>query len=330
MEGSDARRASAGRLRQYWHPVATSEEVGERLLGVVLLDEPIVVYRASGRVVAFRDLCIHRGTPLSRGWLDDGVLVCAYHGWGFGPDGACVRIPALDPGQPIPRRARAIVYRVAERYGLVWVCLDEPRAALPELPELEDPALRTFALYPEGDSGGSWAASPARMIENFIDSSHFAWVHTGIFGRRDMPRVPSFEVKREGDELSWDVDIPVPSGEVMWGTSRHHYRFVFPFNAQLTRVMPDGTRLVVTLAVTPISARRIRRHVFVSRDYALERPDDEIRAFVRPATEQDRAVVESQRPEEVPVDLAEELHIKGPDTPSVEFRRMLAELEAPA
>ena len=82
-----------------------------------------------------------------------------------------------------------------------------------------------------------------------------------------------------------------------------------------------------TLAVTPISAKRIRRHVFVSRDHSLDKPDAELRAVVRPATEQDRAVVESQRPEELPVDLAEELHIKGPDTPSVEFRRMLAELE---
>ena len=317
------------RLRQYWHPVATGAEVGDKPLGVRLLDEQIVVYRVKDRLVALKDLCIHRGTPLSRGWIDDGILVCAYHGWSYAPDGACVRIPALDPGQPIPRKARVTAYRVAERYGLVWVCLDEPCAGIPELPELEDPTLRTFFLYPEGDPGGLWKASAARMIENFMDSSHFAWVHTDVFGRRDMPQIPSFEVKRLGGELTWDIDIPVPSGDVMWGVAKHRYRFVFPFNAQLTRVMPEGKRLVVTLAVTPISAARIRRHVFVSRDYSLDRPDEEMRAFIRPATEQDRAVVESQRPEELPVDLAEELHIKGPDTPSIEFRRMLAELERP-
>jgi phenylpropionate dioxygenase-like ring-hydroxylating dioxygenase large terminal subunit len=317
--------APDAKLRRYWHPAASSSEVGDAPVGVSVLDEPIVLYRARGRVVALKDLCIHRGTPLSRGWLDDGCLVCAYHGWSFGPDGACVRIPALDPAQPIPRKARVPAYRVAERYGLVWVCLDEPVAPLPELPELEDTSLRTFPLYPEADGGGLWQTSAARMVENFLDSSHFAWVHTDVFGRRDMPRVPPFDVKRAGGELTWDVEIPVPSGDVMWGNSTHHYRFVFPFNAQLTRVMPDGTRLVVTMAVTPIGAKRIRRHVFISRDYALDRPDAEIRAFVRPATEQDRAVVESQRPEELPVDLAEELHIKGPDAPSVEFRRMLAE-----
>src|SRR5262245_12057894 len=113
------------KLRQYWHPAAGSAEVGERPLGVSVLDEQIVLYRAHGRVVGLKDLCIHRGTPLSRGWLDDGCLVCAYHGWGFGPDGVCVRIPALAPGQPIPRKARVPAFRVTERYGLVWVCLEE-------------------------------------------------------------------------------------------------------------------------------------------------------------------------------------------------------------
>lgn len=314
-------------LRHYWYPVVPSDEVGAAPIGARLLEEPIVLYRVEGRVVAFKDLCIHRGTPLSRGWLEDGVLVCAYHGWGYAPDGACVRIPALDPGQPIPRKARAIVYTAAERYGLVWVCLDEPRAPLPTFPEIDEPTFRTFLLYRGSwDQAAVWETSAARMVENFIDSSHFPWVHSDIFGQRDMPRVPPLEVKRKENELGWEIDIPVPAGNVMWGLARHRYRLEFPFNAQLTRVMPEGKRLVVTLAVTPISAKRIRRHVLVSRDYALDQPDEEFRSFIRPATEQDRAVVESQRPEELPVDLAEELHVRGPDTPSVEYRRMLAEI----
>src|SRR5919201_5672834 len=208
---SETRIPSDSRLRHYWHPVVGSDEVGERPLGVRLLDEPVVLYRVKDRVVALKDLCIHRGTPLSRGWLDDGILVCAYHGWSFAPDGACVRIPALDPSQPIPRKARVPAYRVAERYGLVWICLAEPRAPLPDFPELEDPSLRTVPLYPPGDPGGLRKARAARMIENFIDSSHFAWVHTDTFGRRDMPHVPSVDVKRVGNELAWELDIPVPS-----------------------------------------------------------------------------------------------------------------------
>lgn len=41
---------------------------------------------------------------------------------------------------------------------------------------------------------------------------------------------------------------------------------------------------------------------------------------------QDQRIVEEQRPEEVPVDLSEELHVKGPDAIAIEYRRFMAEL----
>jgi hypothetical protein len=42
--------------------------------------------------------------------------------------------------------------------------------------------------------------------------------------------------------------------------------------------------------------------------------------------EQDRHIVEAQRPAELPLDLSEELHLKGPDGPAVEYRRRLRQL----
>ena len=44
--------------------------------------------------------------------------------------------------------------------------------------------------------------------------------------------------------------------------------------------------------------------------------------------EQDRVVVESQRPEELPIDLSLELHIKGVDRVSIDYRRWLGEIAA--
>ncbi len=42
--------------------------------------------------------------------------------------------------------------------------------------------------------------------------------------------------------------------------------------------------------------------------------------------EQDRVVVEKQRPEDLPLDLSEEMHLKGPDAVAVEYRKMLREI----
>ena len=41
---------------------------------------------------------------------------------------------------------------------------------------------------------------------------------------------------------------------------------------------------------------------------------------------QDLVIIENQRPEELPLDLSEELHVKGPDAIALEYRRFLAEL----
>ena len=41
---------------------------------------------------------------------------------------------------------------------------------------------------------------------------------------------------------------------------------------------------------------------------------------------QDFVVIETQRPEELPLDLSEELHLKGPDSVAVEYRRMMREI----
>ncbi|HEY2597291.1 MAG TPA: Rieske 2Fe-2S domain-containing protein, partial [Candidatus Dormibacteraeota bacterium] len=101
-------------LANYWSPIGTADEVGEQPKKFRLLDEDIVVFRDREGVVALKDLCIHRGTSLALGTIDNGVLRCAYHGWEYDRTGACVRIPALPEGSPIPRKARAINYHAAE------------------------------------------------------------------------------------------------------------------------------------------------------------------------------------------------------------------------
>ena len=56
-----------------WHPVAYASKLPKgKPFGTSLLDEPIVIWRSSDRTThAMKDLCIHRGTALSLGWIDN-------------------------------------------------------------------------------------------------------------------------------------------------------------------------------------------------------------------------------------------------------------------
>ncbi|MDZ7643044.1 MAG: Rieske 2Fe-2S domain-containing protein [Woeseiaceae bacterium] len=107
-------------LRDCWFALATEPEVRGRPVARTLLGERLVIYTdPAGQVVAALDRCPHREAPLSRGTMENGVLVCPYHGWSFGEQGHCVRIPSADPAMPVPRNGHLHCFHTEVRYGLV-------------------------------------------------------------------------------------------------------------------------------------------------------------------------------------------------------------------
>lgn len=86
-------------LSQHWYPVAFSRDVQARPIGVRLLDERIALYRlGDGEIVAAKDLCVHRGAPISLGFVENDEIVCGYHGLRYNKEGTCTCIPA-QPGR---------------------------------------------------------------------------------------------------------------------------------------------------------------------------------------------------------------------------------------
>src|SRR5260221_3698675 len=139
-------------LRRFWYPVVPSDRLTDAPMPFTLLGTKIVLFRdATGRASALIDRCCHRTTTLSKGWLDAGHLVCPYHGWTYAGDGCCVRIPQRPDYRPDGDRGKGIFvesFRCSERYGVVWVALEEPLRDIPELTEYDDPAYRrVFEFY---------------------------------------------------------------------------------------------------------------------------------------------------------------------------------------
>jgi phenylpropionate dioxygenase-like ring-hydroxylating dioxygenase large terminal subunit len=310
-------------LVQYWHPVARSEEIDNKAVPIKLLDQTLVLWRSRGQIAAFHDLCVHRGTPLSLGWIDGDQLICAYHGWHYGVDGSCTRIPSLPAGHAIPTKARAKVYSVQERYGLVWVCLDEPRAEIPVFPpEFNDPSYR-WDVY---SSEGQWNANAARMIENLADFSHFPWVHPGILGDREKPEYEAVRIEPVEGGFQYESDDglnPFRSES----RARRLFTVILPFMVMIqaweSGRMEKSTKIYLC---TPISSNETKFYRFAGRNYRDRRSDKELNDRHRLIFEQDRVIVEAQRPEELPLDLSEELHLRGPDSTALEYTRRLREI----
>ena len=329
-------------LREYWHPVCWSKEATDKPLAVKLLDERVAVCRINGEARAFHDLCIHRGTPLSLGWVEDGHVVCAYHGWAYDAEGKCTRIPSIPPEHPIPKKACLTAYPAQEAYGIVWVCLsDKPRSPIPEFHLHENPDYRIFFRQRK-----FWKCSAARSIENFFDFGHFPWVHEGILGERDHSLVSKTEFQRDGESLMFAL----PSDGVQAIPQPGNYRVTRPFTILQWNADESVKTDAFFYAVTPHSINESTRYLLITRNYDLDAPevkhgpawmdqsdiwledkeyDGVIPEHIRTKdfiAEQDEPIVSNQRPWELPLDLSEELHLKTPDAAAVHYRRFMREL----
>ena len=315
-------------LAPFWYPVAFSHEVIDKPFAARLLDERVVVYRLSdGSITAARDICYHRGAPLSLGHVEGDEIICKYHGLRYDSEGRCTCIPA-HPGGAISSRLRLQKYASQERYGLIWVRLvdDGPRA-LPVMEEWEDPDY--LQVLPESVAIN---ASAGRQIEGFLDVSHFAFVHKESFGESDNPVVPSYPVTKTATGFVADYISTVsnyahgykhlsPPG-FLW-----HRRFetYMPFTAKLTVAFPGGGLLHILNVAAPVSARKTRLFVPICRNFDKDSPLQDTLDFNYQVFAEDIAIVETQFPEDLPLDLHAEAHFPA-DRSSISYRKELLAL----
>jgi vanillate O-demethylase monooxygenase subunit len=313
-------------LAACWHAVAWSHELTDRPRSARLLDEPLVLWRTPSGVHAARDLCLHRGAELSLGWVDGAEIVCPYHGFRYTPDGHCSQVPA-HPELPVPAKLCLKTYAAQERYGLVWVKMAEGESApLPDWPESEDPLFRRVFMPMQ-----VWKTSAPRQIENFSDVAHLSWVHVGTFGNRDKVEVAPYEVKRERNQLCIETpytaanpaDSPLERAPTVERWMK--YEISLPLAIRLTVDYSGGRRYIIYDVASPASSREVNIFFSVALNFDNQKTDAEILEWEGKVLGEDKPIVESQHPEELPLDLTEEFHLRC-DRMSTSYRRALKEM----
>jgi phenylpropionate dioxygenase-like ring-hydroxylating dioxygenase large terminal subunit len=309
-------------LMNDWHIIAPVAELPEgKLLAARLLGEDVVLWRHEGQVLAWRDLCLHRGTRLSLGKITAGRVVCPYHGWNYDETGRCVHIPA-HPEQTPPAKACVKSYRVQEKYDLIWVSLGEPEQDVAPFAEWADESDRKILCGPY-----IFKAAGPRAIENFLDVAHFPFVPEGLLGDQGHPEIEDYEVE-VGPEgvVAKDIKIwqPDPDGTGVGATVSYTYRAWRPLTAYFSKTSA-GPSFSIFFAVTPVEQLYSIGWMWLAMNYAHEVPAAELRAFEDRIVAQDVPLVESQRPELLPLDLQAELHLRS-DRTAIAYRKWLKTL----
>ncbi|WP_413741733.1 molybdenum cofactor-independent xanthine hydroxylase subunit HpxD [Sodalis sp. RH15] len=317
------------RLAGYWYPVARACDVGNAPQKATLLDEQLVIYRLKGQIVVARDVCPHRGVPLTLGFQEEEGIVCPYHGLRFGVNGRCNRIPS-SPGQTIPAKLNLTTFPARERYGLIWTCLapvQDTDAPLPSMPHWDDAGFQQITCPPFDVAGFA-----GRQVEGFLDVAHFAWIHTATFADPDNQEVPDYSPAETPYGFSvdyWSTVGNYPASAEHRGPEGfkwlRRFDMYLPFTATLTIHFPGESRLVIMNAASPVSARKTRMFAPIARNFDLHVPVEDVHAFNHKVFEEDRLMVETQRPERLPLDLTLEAHIPA-DRSSIAYRRGLKKL----
>ncbi len=316
-------------LRRFWYPVMSIADLQSKPASFTLLGQPLALWLdAEGKPAAVIDRCCHRSTKLSIGEVIDGCLRCPYHGWLFNSEGACVKVPQL-LDQSIPKGYQVKAYHCQERYGYVWVCLDEPLADIPEIPEVSDRQFRQLHEFYE-----PWKCSGLSLMENSFDNAHFSFVHAKTFGNQQQP-IPA-EIETEASDFGLEVKTVVPVvnpslqqknlGIQETTTARTNVMTWFlPFVRKLHITYPNGLIHIIVTAATPIDDSTSQIVQFCLRnDTEADAKASDIIAFDRAVTLEDKTVLETTD-YDTPLSILEQQHMAS-DKPGIVMRHKLAAL----
>jgi phenylpropionate dioxygenase-like ring-hydroxylating dioxygenase large terminal subunit len=203
-------------LKDYWYVAAWSDEVETSPLAVMMLKQPIVVFRQSnGTPVALEDRCIHRRAPLSIGHVVGDDIQCAYHGLVYNAHGHCVKVPGQGE---IPANAKVRSYPTVERHGCVWVWMGAPEradaSAIPNFRSLDQPGWSMTKRH------AHVKCDYRLIIDNLLDLSHLAFVHSSTVGQPEVADIADVRTERRENGVRvtrWTLDVPPPRTYLQFG-----------------------------------------------------------------------------------------------------------------
>jgi phenylpropionate dioxygenase-like ring-hydroxylating dioxygenase large terminal subunit len=251
-------------LQQGWHCVGRADEIPNPgdYLTVQVLQEPIIIVRDGTEVRALSNLCRHRGMPIAEGQGNAKRLVCRYHAWTYGTDGALLRAPRMVNAGFDPKTCKLGSFHCRLRFGFIYVSLAEtPPDIDQDLQGLGD----LINPYQPDDyrvvhaASEVWHCNWKSLVENFMECYHLSVVHpqtlhgytpTGL--SRKGPNGTGF--------TSYFANYPdnIPSrGEGAPGLSAEQKHRSTLFAVYPCQVVSVAASLLVSLSILPLTPTSI-------------------------------------------------------------------------
>lgn len=161
-------------IHNFWLAVCAVKELKAKLLRRLLHGQPLVIFSSNNGPEILRDRCPHRNVPLPNGYIENGAIVCPYHGWAFEADGDCSKVPGSEPSANLCAQSLPVIVT----NGLIFTNTgDKPREFITLPFPLNDKGYDHY-VWPTKYSG-----SLIDGMENLPDPAHPHYMHPRIVGR---------------------------------------------------------------------------------------------------------------------------------------------------
>jgi len=290
---------AAAPLREAWYYAAPGRAVARgRTIARKMLGEPLLIGRdRAGIAFALRDVCPHRGMPLSFGGFDGSEIECCYHGWRFATDGHCTHIPSLVEGQTFDlARIGVARYAACEVQGNIWVFFGSDPSAAPDIPMLDGFA---EAAAPSLVETVRFGAAIDHAVVGLMDPAHGPFVH-GAWWWRSRRSVHDKAKAFEPSPWGFTMSRHAPSTNsrayrLLGGAPETEIAFRLP-SVRVEQIRAGRYRVANLTALTPIDddTTEINHCTYWTAPWlSLLKPL--LRPYVRAFLHQDRDIMERQQ-----------------------------------
>jgi nitrite reductase/ring-hydroxylating ferredoxin subunit len=213
-------------LRRYWQPIAESSEATDLPKQIRRFGEDLVLFRnKQGEAGLLYPRCIHRGTSLFYGQVEEDGIRCCYHGWKFGCQGQVLEQPCEPDGGRAKHKLRQPWYPVVEKYGFIWTYMGPPekQPLFPIYSNFENLAddEMIVGMYVSSERESMGFPSPFNWFqtyENAADHFHIAILHQMGGPQFNDPRFDifpkiSWRISESGDSIVTEARRDLGNGE---------------------------------------------------------------------------------------------------------------------
>lgn len=292
-----------------WYVIGTPSDFStNQPKKITVWNKNYVVWRnGEGQYNALDDVCSHKGASLAGGYLQNGSVVCPYHGYEFDTNGTLQKVPGICfKPSPVQNLAK---FDVVEKHG--WVYLNtfsdlvpkEDRATMQENIFVEEEALHKedsdafSAVYLDMD----FNCYSRILSENSLDVMHIGFVHT--FGNQKNPAPHEIYPPRLEGPHHFKTSYMYEAGEKSMARKIFKVKdliieneFILPHTTVARVIFGQYVSTVVTFAL-PVSENKSKLFVKTYRNFWKNPMGDKISGDLMYQTMlQDKAVVENIHP----------------------------------